>query len=497
MRVAVGMFKHETNTFSPIPTRWEHFGANGPLFGDEAYRTYRHSGYSMAGLLEAAETIGSEVFIPIAARALPSAPVAKAAFERIADCLCAAAKQCDVMLLDLHGAMVAEHCDDGEGEVLARIRAVAPNLPIAAALDSHANMTQRMLNHATVLTGYETYPHLDMVETGRRAGNLFRDALAGRLRPKMALTRLPILPNMLCCVTTEQPMARLIEAARAEQRDGVVCVRVFTGFPLSDTEHTGLAVLAIADGDQAKAKAAANRIAHLAWSLRAEFVRGTPEALDDAISRAKMLRNGPVILVDISDNCNSGGTQDAMDVIAAALDHGLTNILAGPVVDRDAVAQAIAAGIGAKLTLDVGAKSRIPALRTQLKPLRLTGTVKVISDGRFVVEGPVFTGMPVNLGRTVVLECEHITVVISEDRVEALDPMQFRFVGLGPERFRYLVLKSKVQYRPAFMPLARAVIECNGPGVASMDLDAFAWRKLPRPTFPIDMTATWKSGAHD
>lgn len=492
MRIAVGMFKHETNTFSPIPTRWEHFGANGPLFGDEAYRTYRHSGYSMAGLLEAAEAIGGDVFIPIAARALPSAPVEKATFERIADGLCTAARQCDVMLLDLHGAMVAEHCDDGEGELLARIRAVAPNLPIAAALDSHANMTQRMLDHATIMTGYETYPHLDMVETGRLAGHLFREALAGRLRPKMALARVPMLPNMLCCMTTEQPMARLIEAARAEQRDGVLCVRVFTGFPLSDTEHTGLAVLAVADGDQAKAEAVATRVADLAWSLRSEFARGSPEPLDDAISRAKAFSGGPVILADISDNCNSGGTQDAMDVIAAALDHGLTGILAGPIVDKDAVSQAVSAGVGAQLTLDVGGKSKIPALREQLRPLRLSGIVRSISDGRFVVEGPVFTGMPVNLGRTIVLECEHVTVVISEDRVEALDPLQFRFVGLDPARFRYLVLKSKVQFRPAFMPIAKAAIECSGPGVASMDLDAFTWRKLRRPTFPIDRANSWQ-----
>ena len=113
MKIAVGMFKHETNTFSPVPTRWQDFGPVGPLFGAEAYETFRRSGYSMSGLLEEAEAMGAEIFVPIAARALPSAPVERAAFERIADALCAAARRCDAMMLDIHGAMVAEHYDDG------------------------------------------------------------------------------------------------------------------------------------------------------------------------------------------------------------------------------------------------------------------------------------------------------------------------------------------------------------------------------------------------
>ena len=485
MKIAVGMFKHETNTFSPVPTRWQDFGPGGPLFGAEAYETFRNSGYSMAGLLEQAEAMGADIFVPVAARALPSAPVDRDAFERISEILCTAARQCDAMMLDIHGAMVAEHYDDGEGELLARLRAAAPGLPIALALDSHANITQRMVNNCTVMPGYRTYPHLDMVETGRLAGRLLRDTLDGKLKPVTALARVPMLPNMLRAVTSEQPMAEIISAAADAERDGMPCVTVFSGFPLSDTPDTGLSVVVTSNGDLAAATEVAERIAAQAWALREQFT-ATFEPLGDALARAKKIDGGPVILADLSDNCHSGGTQDSMDVVEAALDKGLDGILAGPVVDREAVAQMVDAGVGATLTLTIGGRTPIPALKTPLRPLRLTGRVRSINDGKFTVEGPVFTGMRVDLGRVVVFDAGRVVVVVGEDRVEALDPQQFRLFGLEPTRFRYLVLKSKVQYRPAFMPLAKAAIDCNGAGVASLDLESFEWRKLRRPTFPLD-----------
>jgi microcystin degradation protein MlrC len=152
LRLMVAMFKHETNTLSPVPTRWEDFS---PCAGEAAYALYRRSGYAMAGLLEEAEAMGATVTIPLAARALPSAPVAR---------------ECDAMLLDLHGVMVAEHHEDGEGELLARIRHTRPGLPIGAALDSHASITDRFVANCSAMTGHRSDPHLDMPETGRRAG---------------------------------------------------------------------------------------------------------------------------------------------------------------------------------------------------------------------------------------------------------------------------------------------------------------------------------------
>jgi len=482
LRLSVAMFKHETNTFSPVPTRWEDFTIHD---GEEARAMYRHSGYSLSGLLEEAERMEARITIPIAARALPSAPVAREAFERLSDILCAAARDCDAMLLDLHGAMVAEGFSDGEGEMLRRIRSVRPGLPIGAALDSHGNITQLFVDNCTVMPGYRTYPHTDMPETGRMAARMLRDVLEGRLDPVTVLHRVPMLPDMVRGISAQPPMSVLIEAAAAEEARGLPCCTVFTGFPLADTEDTALTVLATAHKDRAQAEAAAKRVGDLAWSMREEFVQ-VLEPLESAIARAAAIQDGPVILADMSDNCHSGGSMDSMAVIAEALHQGLDGILAGPIRDPEAVAQMIAAGIGATVTLDIGGKLHAPALKEQLQPMRLTGVVKTLSMGKFKVEGPIFTGMPVDLGRCAVLETPRMTLLVSEGRVEALDPLQYRIFGLEPTRFRTIILKSKTNHRPAFLPLAAANIECHGPGVATLDLRSLPWRHVRRPIFPLD-----------
>ncbi|MDP3419199.1 M81 family metallopeptidase [Falsiroseomonas sp.] len=486
MKIAAAMFKHETNSFSPVPTRWEDFGPGGPIFGEAAYRAFRHSGYSLSGLLDVAEAMGAEVTVPIAARCLPSGPVQRDVFERLCDILCAAARECDAMMLDLHGAMVAEGAEDGEGELLSRIRQIRPGLPIGASLDSHANLSDLFIANCTVMPGYRTFPHTDMPETGRKAGQLLRDVLEGRLNPVTVAARVPMLPDMVKCLTDREPMSRLIAAADAAERDGLPSVTVFTGFPLADTQDTCMTVLATAHGDAARARAAAQTVADQAWSLREEFLPAPFESLQAAMDRAAAMTEGPVILADFSDNCHSGGTMDSMAVIAAALDRGMADILAGPICDPEAVARMIEAGIGATITLDIGAKMPIPALKQPLVPLRLTGTVRTLAMGRFTVEGPIFTGMPVDLGRCAVLETGRLTLLVSEGRVEALDPLQYRIFGLEPTRFRTIILKAKTNHRPAFLPLAKGHVDCQGPGVATLDLHSLDFRRVRRPIFPLD-----------
>ena len=479
LRLMVAMFKHETNTFSPVPTRWEDFS---PCEGEAAYSLYRHSGYAMAGLLEEAEAMGATVTIPLAARALPSAPVAREAFERLSDIFCAAARECDAMLLDLHGAMVAEHHEDGEGELLARIRHVRPSLPIGAALDSHANITDRFVANCTVMPGYRSYPHLDMPETGRRAGRLLREVLEGRLDPVTVRHAVPMLPDMVRGLTDRPPMSQLIAAAAAEEAAGMPCVTVFTGFPLADTADTGMTVLATAHRDRAAAEAAAGRVGALAWSLREDFTHRL-EPMEEALARVHAMPPGMVLITDPSDNCHSGGPMDDVTVIQAALEAGLEGILAGPIRDPEAVAACCAAGIGAEVSLDVGAWTPSPWPRSKL---RLRGTVTRLGLGRFKVEGPVFTGMPVDLGRCAVVEAPRLTLLLSEGRVEGLDPLQFRHFGLEPTRFRHVIVKSKTNHGPAFGPLAVGEVACHAPGVASLDLAAFPWRRVRRPIFPFD-----------
>ena len=488
MRVLVAMFKHETNTFSPVPTEYPDFGPDGgPLLGAQAYEMYFDSGYSMTGLLRAAREAGAEIVVPMAARALPSGPVSDDAFKRISDLLCDCLRdgKYDAVLLDMHGAMVTQTYSDGEGEMLARLRELAPRVPIALALDFHGTITQDMVDHCDVIVGYKTYPHLDMVETGYEAGKLLLDAVKSGVRLSTEFARAPLLTSMLRQVTGQPPMSDLIAMARAAESVEIKSVSVFGGFPLSDTPHTGLTVTAVTSGKRQLALSVCKDICTAAMHRKKEFVQKF-EPLSDSIARAKSLLEGPVLLIDHADNCHSGGTQDSMSVISEALDQGLKDILAGPICDPEAVAKLVAAGVGATVTLAVGGKASFAAVGRPNLPRTLTGVVRTIVDGRFTVTGPLFTGMKVNMGRTAILDTGVMQIVVSEDRFEAMDFAMFRVLGIDESRFKYIVLKSKVQYKPTFGTIARHVVECNGIGVASLDFDCFEYRKLQRPIYPLD-----------
>lgn len=486
MKIVAAVIAHETNTFSPLPTGLKHFGPQGPRFGEEAYQWVKAGRRSMTGMLAVAEEAGAQVVMAVAGNAQPSRAVDAEAFEVMAEALCQAVRQgCDAVFLELHGAMVTSHLGDGEGELLARVRAIAPGVPIAVALDLHGNISARTIDNCTTLVGYKTYPHIDIVETGRRAAETLFATLRGEIRPTLAYAHCRMMPNMLRMATDDGAMAELMALAGQAEQAGALAVSVFGGFPLADCPDTGMSVIAMTDGDMALAQAICERIRQAAWARRDDF-QVAFEPLPATIARAAAIGEGPVLLVDHADNCNSGGTQDGMDVIAEALKQGLDGIAAGPIADPEAVAAMIAAGVGATVELAIGGKTDFSAIGGSSGPLRLKGIVRVVSDGQFTVRGPVFTGSVINLGRTVVLDTGRMKLVVSEGRCEPLDLAMFRFVGIEPTAERYLIIKSKIQYRPTFGAIAKAVLECNGSGFASLDYGKFDFRRVTRPIHPLD-----------
>jgi microcystin degradation protein MlrC len=486
MKIVAATISHETNTFSPIPTRIADFFDGGPLYGDKAYARVRGSGRAIAGMIAAAEEAEATVRVAVAGSALPARAVDEDAFETMSAALCDAVREgCDAVFLEMHGAMVTTHLDDGEGELLARIRAAAPGIPIAVALDLHGNISPSTTLNCTTLVGYKTYPHVDIVETGWQAGQSLLNALQGRSRPVLAYAHCGIMPNMLRMATASGPMAELIAIAREEEARGALAVSVFGGFPLADCPFTGMSVVAMTDGDPGRAQAICEKIREAAWDRRDAF-QMTFENLDATIRRAAAITDGPVLLVDHADNCNSGGTQDTMDVIGAALRHGLDGIAAGPIADPAAARRLVEAGVGAEMELPIGGGTDLAAAGGSCGPLVLRGRVTHVSDGRFTVRGPVFTGQQVALGRTAVLDTGRLKLVVSEGRCEPLDLAMFRFVGIEPTEQRYLIIKSKIQYRPTFGAIAAQVLDCNGAGFASLDHTRFRYRKITRPLHPFD-----------
>ena len=481
--------QHETNTFSPVPTPWEAFGNGGPLLGRDAADAIRGTAVPMAAFLDLAREANAEVVTPVAAWANPSGPVDGAAYDRITGLVCDAVRGgCDAVMLDLHGAMVVEgRTDDGEGTLLERIRAIAPQVPIAVSLDLHANVTDRMVRHCDVVAGYKTYPHVDGYDAGRLAGRILLRALAGEVRPVMAWGNRPLLAHTLRQNTSEGAMRDFVEAARAAERAGMLAASAFGGFQQADIAEAGISAVVVADGDRAAAQAACDAILDTAWRRREDFVyRGRP--LADALAEAKRLgeSGGPVLLLDHADNCASGATQDTMHVLGAALAMGMTGIAVGPIRDAEAVARMVEAGIGNRVTLPVGGKVDMPAIGRKGEPLQLSGIVRNITDGEYTITGPTFTGMRCYMGRTAVLDTGAAQVVVTERNQEPWDRGVFESVGIRPEKQRYLLLKSRMYYRPVFLPLAKGAVLCDGVGVASSDWKQFAYRKVRRPIYPLD-----------
>ena len=484
MRVVVAMMSHETNTFSPVPTPLASFGRDGPAYGAAAVSAYAGTNTCMAAYLDIFKD--HDIVTPVAGTAFPSGPVAADAYETMSDAILEAVDAgCDALCLELHGAMVAETTDDGEGTLLARIRALRPDLPIAVALDLHANLSDEIVGNCTVLAGYKTYPHIDTYETGRRAGEMLRRGLEGEIDPVMAWGRRPMLAHTLRMNTAESPMRELIAAGVAAEAGGLLDVSVFGGFSLVDIPRPGLSVVVVADGDGAAARATADDILGQAWTNRADFVYRA-EPLAQSVARAKALADGPIILVDHADNCASGGTQDTTAVLAEVIRQGLEDVAVFAIRDPQAIAQMVDAGVGARLTLALGGKVSMPSIGRQGEPLEVTGVVRALTDGEFTVTGPMMTGTRAYLGRTAVLDTGAVQIVVTERNHEPWDLGCFRSVGIEPTSKRYLLLKSRIHYRAGFEPIAKHIVECDGVGVTSSDYALFPFDKVERPVYPLD-----------
>ena len=502
-RVVVAQMSHETNTFSPVVTDLARFSRGGqfPPSGDAAIGTFRGTATCLGGYLAVCEANGFDVVLPIAAGAAPSGPVEDDAFEHMAGRIVAAvAAGCDAVMLDMHGAMATRSFDDGEGELLRRIRAVNATVPIAVSLDMHANLFPAMVENCTVLTGYHTYPHVDMDATAHRAGTLLARVLQGDVNPVMTWGNAPMLPHVMRQGTDDLPNRILQERAMQLEDDGVLAVSLFTGFPHADVREAGLSVCVVTDGDRARAEAVRDELLDAAWTERETFVY-RPEPLEESVARARELglrggNVGPVILLDHYDNTASGGTMDTTEVLAEILRQGLEDVAVFGIYDPQAVQAMAAAGVGAEVTLSLGAKLAMPALEQQSAPLTVTGRVKLLCDGEFPATVAMSRGLTLQMGTTAVLNTGKVDIVVVSRHVEPFDPGCFRAVGIEPRTRRYLMLKSRIHYRVGFRDLAEAVVECAGRGVCTSDYSELTFEHVRRPIYPLDGINTRERFGH-
>ena len=364
MRWLLAMIKHETNTFSPVPTPLERFfrGSAEPVSGDAAVALYGGTNSGLAGYLDVARETGADVTIPVAAAAWPSGPATaetyRALCQPVLDEL--ARGGYDAVLLDLHGAMVTSDLEDAEGDLLRRIREIAPDIPVAVTLDMHANLYDDMVRHATVISGYHTYPHVDIhaaaavrrAHRGARAQG--RDPSGDGLgQPAHAAARAaPGHP----CRGNRSLQARCIEL---ETQGQALAASVFVGFPHADIREAGLSAVVCTDASPAQAEQLRDELLDRAWATRADWVYRS-DALQPSVARAAGIEQGPVVLLDHCDNAASGGSMDNTTVLAEILRQGLDNVAFYAIYDPDAAQQAARAGVGQTVTLSLGGKIQAP-----------------------------------------------------------------------------------------------------------------------------------------
>lgn len=491
MKCVIALMQHETNTFSPMPTTLGSFGAGAglatPPVGDAAVEIYGAADFAFSAMRNAALERGYEVEVAIAAYAEPSGKVADDAFEYIAGAICdAVAQGCDALLLDLHGAMVTESYDDGEGELLRRVRALAAELPIAVALDFHTNLTAAMVDHCTVIDGYRTYPHVDMYDTGKRAAESLFHIVEQGIETKMSWKAVPMMTHMIRQTPARQPMKDIMDLAiEAVDNTALLNASVFGGFPLADIPHVSLSAVTVEPKQNFLGEGLVNRLCHLAWKRRRDFVF-EPEPLAESISHAKQADRFPVVIADHGDNCGAGGNMDDMTVLAEMLRQGLTDIIAGPIWDPAAVAALVDCGEGNEFSLTIGGKTSVDTIGQTGFGLQCSGLVSKITDGRFVIACPMQTGLEVHLGRTVVVDIGAAKIVVCEERWEPYDPGCFTHTGLDPRNCKYILVKSRQHFRAGFEELAADIVLAAGPGVCSSDYAQFDFRHLARPIYPLD-----------
>lgn len=481
-RVAVGGFQHETNTFSPVRARFADFEAAdawpGLTRGAAIFDAVTGINLPVAGFVAEARGLRHEL-VPLAwCQAQPSGMVTRDAFERVSAMLIEGLRDAgalDAVYLDLHGAMVAEHVDDADGELLRRVRTlVGPTFPIVASLDFHANVSPRMAQEASALVSYRTYPHIDMAETGARAARCTHD-LIGRPRPAYALAQIDFLLPLTSQSTLVEPMLSLMAEAQALERPPLAIVGLTAGFPAADVAECGPAAYACGH-DPAATQSAALAIAHRVRAREGEFALDihTVEQVI-AVARAMMPARGrPLILVDTQDNPGAGGNADTMSLIRALLEARVERVLAGIICDPEAAARAHEAGTGAIVALPLGSRSGTP----NDAPLQGEYRVEALGDGRFTGTGPFYLGSRFELGPMALLRRDEVRIAVASRKQQAADQAMFRHLGAEPAEYRVLLLKSSVHFRADFGAIASRIMVLAGPGPNVPDPAHLPFRKL-------------------
>ena len=482
-RIGVAGFQHETNTFAPLKATLADFEQAdawpGLTSGPALFEAVKGINLPAAGFIDEAVSLKHDLVPLLWCSAQPSAHVTRDAFETIMQRLIAllsSERALEAVYLDLHGAMVAEHIDDADGEVLARVRAmIGPDVLLVASLDFHANVSARMVEQADGLVSYRSYPHVDMTDTGARTAALLHDLLKSPARAKCH-SALPFLMPLTSQCTLIEPLRSLMSQAQGLERDPIVSLCLTPGFPAADVPECGPAVFGYARDAQALERASRELTGTVLereheFALELIDMEGATRLARDA----DIPRGRPVILADTQDNPGAGGNADTTSLLKALIAARVEGVLAGVIWDASCAERAHAAGQGATLELSLGAHSGFPGET----PLVARFTVERLGNGRFIGTGPFYHGGRFELGPMALLRTGTTRIVVASRKQQAADAAMFRHLGAEPADARVLVLKSSVHFRADFGDLASRIVIVQAPGPNVADPARLPFRKLP------------------
>lgn len=481
MKILVAGFQHETNTFAPTVASYESFvrGEDFPAMArGKDILNLLSVNIPIAGFIKHVHEHGHEVLPVIWAGAGASAHTTKDAYERIVGEILEAVKlqTYDAIYLDLHGAMVAEHVDDGEGELLARVRAiVGPDMKIAVSIDSHANVSAQMLALATGVVAYRTYPHIDMADTGLRAAQLLLASVKQKEHLHCVARRVPFLIPVNSMSTMMQPARGIYDQLELLEQTDVLSLSFAPGFPASDFAECGPVVWGYGFDKQAAEQAVEQLFQRITnpesqWSV--DFLEADEAALR-AVELAKTATK-PIIIADTQDNPGVGGDGNTTGMLRSLLKAGAQNAALGLLVDTAAAAAAHKAGVGAEITIELGGCPQVPTDR----PFAGTFKVEALSDGKLVFGGPMMNGKHADLGLSARLRIEGVQIVVCSAKGQLLDRNMYRVVGIEPSEKSILVNKSSVHFRADFAEIAHEILVARAPGPFIADPSELPWKNL-------------------
>jgi len=491
-RVLTARFMHETNTFSRVKTDMAEWRRRDFHRDNEIPTAFRGTRSALGATFEAADKFGWILIHPISANANPSGIVTDDAFDQIGGAILAAAgnqSPIDGVLLHLHGAMVVDSHEDGEGELLARLRRViGPDLPVVATLDLHANVTRQMADHASALIAFRTYPHVDQYERAWQGAELLERAMRGEVRPRTVIARRKMIYGLDRGRHQAGPMAELIARGDVLEQSGeALAVSICAGFSRANIRDVGPSVTvtvdAAAEGASPGAQAIAEEFMDHAWATR-DYESFKLLSVAEAVARAREGKPGdrPLVVADYTDNPGGGGYGDATAFLRGLVEAGIERVAFHAICDGAAVADGMRNGIG-PATLTIGGKTD-PAMGGG--PLTLSGEITTIANGKFIAYGPMGGGLERDYGPSLVFRVGGVDIVLITNNGQAVDLGQFTSLGVDPARYATVAVKSMQHFRAAFEPIAREVILVDTGALCSEIYTPELFDKVPRPVWPLD-----------